>query len=311
MTTARTDRAVRDGRRHRYGHALGVIAVSTGIILGVIAADVYAGTVPAVLLGLLYPVAVGVALASRRDADGRRGLGKDEGALIAATAVAALFACLTGTDVWHNLVLRSGEDVSAVVLQEKVERIGRGTVRSYTLLPRDGGAVPGGDLRPDSQRFKPGDTVTVRVDPAGRVAPELPGEADSPAPLLGFLGLNAAIGAAVLWTARKPRPPHPPGPGRRRLTERARRARERLRGVTGWPFAAAAGALSAAWLGLLQIARTDPTLTVMAAVAYFFVMGGFFGMFDDDKARNAYRARVVLLTVLVTAALGGLLLSTT
>ncbi|MEU8925803.1 hypothetical protein AB0D10_33550 [Kitasatospora sp. NPDC048545] len=48
---------------------------------------------------------------------------------------------------------------------------------------------------------------TVRMDPAGRVAPELPGEADSPAMLLAFLGLNAVIDGLVLWSVQRPRPP--------------------------------------------------------------------------------------------------------
>lgn len=71
----------------------------------------------------------------------------------------------------------------------------------------------------------------------------------------------------------------------------------------------AAAALSAAWLGLFQLTRSDLMLTIMAGVAYFFVMSGFFGMFDDDKARNAFRTRALPLTVLATVALGALLLT--
>ncbi|MEV7775650.1 hypothetical protein [Kitasatospora sp. NPDC086791] len=113
---------------------------------------------------------------------------------------------------WHDLILRSGENVSAVVLFEKVENTGRGSKTwSYTLVPRSPAVdPPGGDLEQDSHRFKPGDVITVRVDPAGRAAPKLPGEADSPAAFLGFLGLNAAIDAVVLWATRKPRPPRRP-----------------------------------------------------------------------------------------------------
>ncbi|MET8626159.1 hypothetical protein ABZW30_20795 [Kitasatospora sp. NPDC004669] len=206
MTITQSHEDTRTVRR-RLGHALVVIAVSTGIILGVIAVDVYVSTVLAVLLGFLYPIAMIVALAVRRDAVGNREFKKDEHGWIGIMAIAALFAYLAGVDVWHNLILRSGTDVTAVVLEEKVEKSGRGVTRSYTLIPSDGTTIPGGDLKPNSERFKPGDIITVRVDPAGRVAPKLPGEADSPVSFLGFLGLNAAIDGIVLWAARKPRAP--------------------------------------------------------------------------------------------------------
>jgi hypothetical protein len=252
-----------------------------------------------------------IALAVRRDAVGNREFEKDETGWIAIMAIAALFAYLAGTDVWHNLILRSGTDVTAVVLAEKIEKTGRGSVTSYTLIQSNGTAIPGGDLKPDSERFKPGYVITVRVDPAGRVAPKLPGEADSPVSLLGFLGLNAAIDGIVLWAARKPRPPRLPGPTRRRLAERGRRARERFRALTGWLFVVIAAVLSAAWLGLFRLALGDLTLTIMAGFTYLLVMFGFIGLFDEDKAKNAFRDRAVLLITLVTVAVGGYLCATT
>ncbi|MFG2842788.1 hypothetical protein ACGF12_06380 [Kitasatospora sp. NPDC048296] len=310
MTITQSDEDTRDGR-HRFGHALGTIAVSTGIIIGIIAVDVYVSTIVAVLLGFLYPIAMIAAFTVRPDAIRNREFRKDEGGWVAIMAIAALLAYLAGTDLRHNLILRSGTDVTAVVLEEKIEKSGRGVTRSYTLIPSDGAAIPGGDLTPNSERFKPGDIITVRVDPAGRVAPKLPGEADSPVALLGFLGLNAAIDGIVLWAARKPRPPRLPSPTRQRLAERWRRARDRFRALTGWPFVVAAGVLSAAWLGLFRLALSDLTRTITAGVAYLFVMSGFFGMFDDDRAKNVFRGRVVLTVALATVALGGYLCATT
>jgi hypothetical protein len=308
LTITQSDEDTHNGRR-RFSHALGVIAASTGIIIGTVAVDVYVSTVLALILGFLYPAAMIIALAVRRDAVGNRTFEKDEAGPIAVMAVAALFAYLAGTGVWHNLILHSGTDMTAVVLEEKIEKSGRGSARSYTLIPSDGTTVPGGDLEPDSQRFKPGDIITVRVDPAGRVAPELPGEADSPAALLGFLGLNATIDGIVLWPVLKSRIP---GPTRRRLAARWKRARERFRALTGWPFVVVAAVLSAAWLGLFRLALGfDLTLTVMAGVAYLFVMSGFFGMFDDDRVKNVFRGRVVLTVALATVALGGYLCATT
>ncbi|MGW3042911.1 hypothetical protein ACWC9T_23345 [Kitasatospora sp. NPDC001159] len=311
MTITLSDEDMRG--EHRLRRALALIAVSIGLVLGLIAVAVYINEPLAFGLGLLYPLVMAVGFGMLHKTESDTTSAKDEGGWAMLVAVIAFIAFMAGGVAWHNLVLSSGRNVTAVVLTEKVDKSSRGSVtRSYTLDPQgttDG--IPGGNLQPDSERFKPGDVITVRVDPAGRVAPKLPGEADSPAALLTFLGCDALIAAVVLWAARKPRPPRAPGPTRRPLAERGRRARERFLALTGWPFAVTAAALSAAWLGLFRLALGNLTMTITAGVAYLFVMSGFFGMFDDDKAKDAFRSRAVLLTALATVAVGAYLCATT
>ncbi|MFE5583697.1 hypothetical protein [Kitasatospora sp. NPDC056531] len=307
MTITQSDEGTRDETR-RLRRALILIAVLTCLFVGVVLAGVYVGGLLAFGVGIVYLAVIGVGIASLRELSS-----KDLGAVVGMVILILLMAGGTGIIAAHNLILGSGRNVATSVMFERVEKSLRdGEKWTYTLFPKHPDeAVPGGNLELDSHRFKPGDTVIVRVDPAGRVAPKLPGEADSPAALWGTIGLNAVLDGIVLWAAREPRPTRPPGPTRRRLTERRKRAWERFRRLTGWPFALAACVLSAAWLGLFQLARFDPTLTIMTGVAYFFVMSGFFGMFDDDKARVAFRSRAVLWTVLATVAVGGYLCATT
>ncbi|MFJ9842332.1 hypothetical protein ACIRYZ_17970 [Kitasatospora sp. NPDC101155] len=308
MTITQSDEATHADRR-RFPHALALIAVLTCLFAGVALADVYVGGLLAFGVGVVYLVVIAVGIAGLREFGTR-----DLGAVVGLVILIFLMACGAGVTAYENLILSSGRNVTTVVMFEKVEKSLRGgETWTYTLFPKHPAEdIPGGHLEQDSHRFKPGDTVVVRVDPAGRVAPKLPGEADSPAALWGAIGLNAVIAGIVFWAARKPRPPRPPGPTRRRLAARWKRARERFRALTGWPFVVVAAVLSAAWLGLFRLALGfDLTLTVMAGVAYLFVMSGFFGMFDDDKAKNVFRGRAVLTVALVTIALGAYLCATT
>ncbi|MEV7596726.1 hypothetical protein AB0O91_04985 [Kitasatospora sp. NPDC089797] len=207
MAVLTTGPVIRDtaDRHHRLRHALAVIALSTGLILGVIAVDVYLDGRLAIALGCVYPVTLVAVFTLRRDSLGNPAFQKAMTGCIALMAFTGLFAYLLGANAWRGLILRSGDEVTAVVRSERIEKSGRGAAaRSYTLAERDGTAVPGGELRPDSARFRPGDVLTVRVDPTGRVAPELPGETDSPAPALGFLALNAVLDGIILWSVRRP-----------------------------------------------------------------------------------------------------------
>ncbi|MFJ4187505.1 hypothetical protein [Kitasatospora sp. NPDC089509] len=192
-------------RHRRLRHALAVIGLSTGLILGVIAVDVYLDRRLAIVLGLLYPAALIAVFTLRGEAVRNPAFQKALTGCLAIMTLTGLFAYLLGANAWRGLILRSGSEVTAVVRAERIEKSNRGAVsRSYALTTPDGTPVPGGDLRPDTARFRPGYVITVRMDPTGRVAPELPGEADSPAPLLGFLTLNAVLDGIILWSVRRP-----------------------------------------------------------------------------------------------------------
>ncbi|GHF50585.1 hypothetical protein GCM10018790_30480 [Kitasatospora xanthocidica] len=183
------------------GRASVLAAVLTGLFVTVVLAGAYVGTALVVGLVILYLVVAGVGLAKLRGPGSDPGY-KDTGGALALVALAVVLATAAGGDAWQNLVLSSGREVNAVVVSEKADRSSRGsTTWSYTLTSADGATVPGGPLAQDSERFKPGDTVTVRIDPAGRVAPKLPGEAASSASLWSVIGLNAAIAALVLCLA--------------------------------------------------------------------------------------------------------------
>ncbi|MGW3042924.1 hypothetical protein ACWC9T_23410 [Kitasatospora sp. NPDC001159] len=188
------------------------------MLIGITAADVYVGTVLAVCLGFLYPVVMIGGLVMLDDSDGNPRLAKDSSGLGALVTIIGLFAYLAGIVAWQNLILGSGRSVNAVVVSEDVEKSSHGsTTWTYTLTSGGTGFIPGGPLEQPSHRFKPGDTVTVRMDPAGRVAPKLPGEADSTAALWSAIGLSALIDILVLWFARprhKPGPPPPNSPSR-------------------------------------------------------------------------------------------------
>ncbi|MFF7991798.1 hypothetical protein ACFZDG_18640 [Kitasatospora xanthocidica] len=201
MTTARPDRDTRAGQAW-LGRAVVLIAVLTCLFVGIVLAGGYVGTVLVVGLVILYLVVAGVGLAKLRGPGSDPGY-KDTGGALALVALAVIMATAAGGDAWQDLVLSSGRDVNAVVASEQATRSSRGsTTWSYTLTSADGSIVPGGPLAQDSERFRPGETVTVRMDPAGRVAPKLPGEADSSASLWSVTGLNAGIAALLLWLAR-------------------------------------------------------------------------------------------------------------
>ncbi|MFF2143323.1 hypothetical protein [Kitasatospora sp. NPDC058190] len=208
MTVSRDDRTTRTGNGW-LRRALALIGILTCLFIGVVLANVYVGNLLAFVLGFLYLMAVGVGV-SKLGAPGSDPGFKAFGASLALAFLVLLMATGAGADAWHNMVLSSGRDVHAVVVTEHVEKSSRGsTTRTYTLVSRGEGTVPGGPLKPDSERFKPGDTVTVRMDPAGRVAPKLPGEADSPASLWLAIGLNAGFALILLWFARPdPRSPN-------------------------------------------------------------------------------------------------------
>ncbi|MEU8925399.1 hypothetical protein AB0D10_31450 [Kitasatospora sp. NPDC048545] len=183
------------------------------MIVGVIAVDVYVSTVLAVCLGILYPVLVIGGLVRLHDADSNPRFEKELGGWEFLIALVGLIAYLAGVDAWDNLVLSSGRNVTAKVVDVKVERSSHGSKTwTYTVLSAETGApLPGGAFEPDSHRFTVNDVITVRVDPAGWVAPKLRGEADSPAGLLTFVGCNVVIDLLVLRCARAPRPRARPG----------------------------------------------------------------------------------------------------
>ncbi|MEV7935621.1 hypothetical protein AB0O82_05700 [Kitasatospora sp. NPDC088264] len=196
----------RDGLRRLRG-ALALIALSTAILIGVIALDVYVNSFIATIVGFAYPVVMLLALALRRDADSNPAFQRKAFAWGAGIAAVAFVAYLSGSVAWTNLILGSGRTVKAVVLNEKTTDSLHGSGRAYALASTDpAGEIPGGDLEESSTRLKPGDVITVRMDPAGRVAPKLPGEVDSTAYLSTFLGCNILIGATLLWSVRRPTP---------------------------------------------------------------------------------------------------------
>ncbi|MFJ8625310.1 hypothetical protein ACIRD3_21035 [Kitasatospora sp. NPDC093550] len=184
-----------------FGRAAALAAVLTCLFATIVLADAYVGTALVVALVLLYLVVAGVGLAKLRGPGSDPGY-KDTGGGLALVALAVVMATAAGGDAWQNLVLSAGREVNAVVVSEKADRSSRGsTTWSYTLTSADGATVPGGPLTQGSERFRPGDSVTVRTDPDGRVAPKLPGEAASSASLWSVIGLNAAIAALLLCVA--------------------------------------------------------------------------------------------------------------
>ncbi|MFG3225390.1 hypothetical protein ACGF07_11520 [Kitasatospora sp. NPDC048194] len=203
--TAEGHQGPRSGPR-RLGGAIALIALSTALIIGIAALDVYVASFLATLVGFGYPLAMFLALVMRRDADCNPAFQKRQFGWGAAIALLGFAAYVSGVIAWNNLILESGRTVRAVVLSEKVANSLHGTGREYTLASSESNdEVPGGPLSQSSARFKPGDVITVRMDPAGRVPPKLPGEADSPVGMLTFLGCNAVIDGILLWSASRPR----------------------------------------------------------------------------------------------------------
>ncbi|WP_030246423.1 DUF3592 domain-containing protein [Streptomyces sp. NRRL S-350] len=201
MTTTRPDRAT-GAARPWLGRATAVVAVLTCLFVGIVLAGAYVGTLLVVGLVVLYLVVAATGLVKLRGPGNDPGY-KDTGGALALVALAVIMATAASGDASQNLALSSGREVNAVVTSEKADRSSRGsTTWTYTLTSADGATVPGGPLVQHSERFRPGDAVTVRIDPAGRVAPKLPGEADSTASLWAVVGLNAGIAALVLWLAR-------------------------------------------------------------------------------------------------------------
>ncbi|MEU1290002.1 hypothetical protein [Kitasatospora sp. NPDC005856] len=206
MTLDQPVQGARSGPR-RLGGAVGIIALSTAVLVAVIALDVYVNTFLATLVGLGYPLVMLIAFALRRDADTNPVFQKRMFAWSTGICAVAFVAYLSGSAAWTNLILGAGRTVDAVVLSEKVTDSLHGTGRAYTLASTElNDEVPGGPLVERDALFQRGDVVTVRMDPAGRVAPKLPGEVDSSAYLLLFLGCNVLIDGTVLWSVRRPGP---------------------------------------------------------------------------------------------------------
>ncbi|MFH9350231.1 hypothetical protein [Kitasatospora sp. NPDC017646] len=205
MSTAASEQVTRSGMRP-LGGALALVALSTALITGTTALDVYVNPFLASIVGLCYPVIMLLALVVRRDADCHPAFQKRLFGWGTGISGIALVAYLSGSTAWTNLILESGRTVQAVVLNEKTTDSLHGTGRAYTLASTElADEVPGGPLEQNSPRFRPGDVITVRMDPAGRVAPKLPGEVGSSAYLVASLGCNAAIAGILLWSARRPR----------------------------------------------------------------------------------------------------------
>ncbi|WBP86506.1 hypothetical protein [Kitasatospora cathayae] len=191
--------------------ALVLGAVSTGMIVGITAVDVYVSGILAVCLGFLYPVVMVGGLVMLEDSADHPRLAKDSVGLGVLAAILALVAYQAGIVAWHNLILGSGRNVNAVIVSEHVEKSSHGSTKwTYMLAPEGTDSIPGGPLEQDSHRFKPGDTIVVRVDPGGQVAPKLPGEADSTAALWSAVGLTVLIDLLVLWFVRPRRKPSSP-----------------------------------------------------------------------------------------------------
>ncbi|MFE7636864.1 hypothetical protein DR950_32575 [Kitasatospora xanthocidica] len=206
MTITQPDQGTTRSGPRRLGGALALIAVTTAVLVGVIALDVYVNSFLAAVVGLAYPLIVLYAFAVRRDADSNPRFQKNMVAWGLGISVVGFVAYLAGTEAWANLILGSGRTVQAVVVDEKVTDALHGTGRAYSLASTElNDDVPGGPLTESSPRFKRGQVITVRMDPAGRVAPKLPGEADSSAYLLAFLGCNVLIDGTVLWSVRRPK----------------------------------------------------------------------------------------------------------
>ncbi|MFE7528754.1 hypothetical protein ACFU7Y_23995 [Kitasatospora sp. NPDC057542] len=279
-------------RRLRRGAVLAVVL--TCLSVGIVLAYVYVGTLLAFGLGALYMVAAGVGLA-KLGAPGDDPDYKDVGAGLALVFLALLIAIGAGADAWHNQVLGSGRDVKAMVVAEHVDTSIHGTTRTYDLSS-NGEDVPGGPLAPNSRRFSPGDYVTVRMDPAGRVAPKLPGEADSPASLWCAIGINAGIALFLLWFAydsgKPPRAPRPAGPWR-----------ERMRRLDGLPLTAAATAISVPWLLCFLLVQSRLGLALMVAIPYPLAGLAAFGALVRDDDRNQPQGLVLLAVGLVFTAL--------
>nr|BFD93850.1 hypothetical protein KitaXyl93_52100 [Kitasatospora sp. Xyl93] len=206
MTLDQSEQGTRSGPR-RVGGALVLVALSTAMLVAVIALDVYVNSFLATVVGFGYPLVMLIAFALRRDADTNPAFQKRMFVYGTAVCAVAFVAYLSGSVAWTNLILGSGRTVDAVVLDEKVTDSLHGTGRAYTLAATElNDEVPGGPLEEPDARFKRGDVVAVRMDPAGRVAPKLPGEVGSPAYPLLFIGCNVLIAGTVLWSVRRPGP---------------------------------------------------------------------------------------------------------
>lgn len=109
-------------------------------------------------------------------------------------AAGAIGTC--GSAAWTDLTLdRRGERVAAVVVERRVTGEERTPKMRYRLRRVDGGGwVPGGELRPRSGTFQPGDRVTVLADPEGVLPPVLPGDLRH-----GLWGACWAALSAALW----------------------------------------------------------------------------------------------------------------
>ncbi|MEV7188549.1 hypothetical protein [Kitasatospora sp. NPDC093102] len=287
--------APRTGSKPHWLRRGAVLAVAlTCLSAGVVLTFVYVGTSLAFGLGALYMIAAGVGLAKLGGPGNGPGY-EDVGGGLALVFFAILIATGAGTDAWDNHVLASGRNVDAVVVAEHIDKSIRGTKRTYDLSS-DGASVPGGDLEPDNRRFSPGDHVTVRMDPAGRVAPKLPGEADSPASLWTAIGINAGIALFVLWFAhgsgKPPRAPRPAGPWR-----------ERMRRLDGLPLTAAATAVSVPWLVCFLLVRSRLGLALMVAIPYPLAGLAAFGALVRNEERKQPQGLVLLLVGLVFTSL--------
>lgn len=286
------------GEPHRLGRGAVLTLVLTCLFIGVVLAFVYVGALPAFGLGVLYMVAAGVGLA-KLGTPGNGPDSKDVGGALLLVFFALLIATGAGADVWHNHLLSSGRDVKAMVVAEHLDTSVRGTKRTY-VLSAEGVEVPGGPLAPDSRRFSPGDYVTVRMDPAGRVAPKLPGEADSPASLWSAIGVNAGIALFVLWfahdSAKPPRAPRQAGPWH-----------QRMRRLDGLPLAAVATAVSVPWLLCFLLVESRLGLALMVAIPYPLAGLAAFGALVRDENRNRPQGLVLLAVGLVFTALALLL----
>ncbi|WP_031078308.1 ABC transporter ATP-binding protein [Streptomyces sp. NRRL WC-3742] len=202
----------------RFLRALLLFAVSTALIIGVVAVAVYVSWLLALVVGSVYPVVMILGFIRMRGTGGEAGpkAHEYEKTLGLIVGLAGFAAFVSGVTAWNNLVLSASPDVTAVVVHEKFEKpIGRGRGHwAFTLAPvspaHPGETLPGGPLERGSHQYFLLDRITVRVDPSGYIAPKVPAEAESPVGLLCFLGFTAPIAGVILWSLRTGGPPRPP-----------------------------------------------------------------------------------------------------
>ncbi|GGJ64912.1 hypothetical protein [Streptomyces brasiliensis] len=163
-------------------------------LCGLLLLPLYVPTAVTVVLWIVYALLLAVGLMWLA--------GAESGCWTAGVAlVLALVAWAAGSIGRDKVVLLTfGKTVTAQVIKERTETRSRYTTWHYTLRASDGSAVPGGDMTFSRDTLNPGDRVSVRADPEGRVEPLLSSRLSAGGDLWSAAGFTVAVVLTILWT---------------------------------------------------------------------------------------------------------------